>query len=145
MMGVEWLLAAALSVGQAEPQAVPGGGAPVLHRRVATAVLDIPDELAPAVVPYMNCLHASLGVSVSNERGVVPPPPGISRGSDCADYRKRAQAYGEQLLRRLGVRSRDERAARVDATLRNMDDFVNANIRQVQPTLEEDAPDAPNP
>ena len=95
-------------------------------RRLNVARLDIPDELAPAIVPYMRCLDTSRGIVTRNEQGIVPPLPDVPVGGDCSVYRQRAQVQGEQLLERQGVPHADERHARVEAVLAELDAFMSS-------------------
>ena len=110
----------------AQPGAEVGpadGGAepPVVRAAVKTASLRIPDEIAPAVVPYMGCLLARDGVEV---RGKIDPrPPGVSKGADCAPFRKRAAKDAHVLLKRQGMRSRAERTAFIERTLTSIENF----------------------
>jgi hypothetical protein len=132
------LASAALGALQAEPPAAPEPGQPVTRMAVREmGRFDIPDELVPAVIPYMLCLDASHGIEVRAHGRTVPPPPGISRGSDCSSYRSRAARQGDRLLRRAGVRGRDERRARVEAVLSGAERFTASNDPDaVQPRLD---------
>ena len=113
--------------GAATPPRDVSPAAPIgIVRRPNVAILDIPDELAPAIVPYSRCLHTSRGIVVRNEQGVVPPLPDVPLGGDCTAYRQRARVQGEQLLERQGVRSADERHARVEAVLAELDAFMSS-------------------
>jgi hypothetical protein len=116
------LLAMALSSLQGAPIGGSSTETPTIVSR--THVLDIPDELAPAVVPYMNCLVTSMGHVARNERGAVPPSPGVSQGSDCSLQRQQAQTLGEQLLERRGMTDPEQRRQRVDSVLSGARDFL---------------------
>ncbi len=85
---------------------------------------NVPDELVPALIPFMNCLAASSGIPVISNGRPVPPPPGITRGSDCGASRQQAQLRGDQILRRLGVEDGEQRRVRVEAALVNAENFA---------------------
>ncbi|MCA1660504.1 MAG: hypothetical protein LC642_08235 [Verrucomicrobiaceae bacterium] len=89
---------------------------PVLESRLV-----IEDDIAPAVMPYLGCLMARDGVQV---RGRYDPrPQGVGPGADCTPFRERAEREADVLLRRIGGRSREERAALIEQTLSSIDDF----------------------
>lgn len=104
--------------------------------------LDIPDELAPAVIPYLRCLNASNGMEVRSNGGVVAPPPGIEEGSDCSAFRRRAAAQGDALLRRRGISSASERQRRVEATLVSIDGFAGGQALAPQSSSKPEGSDA---
>jgi hypothetical protein len=83
--------------------------------------LDIPDEIAPAIVPYFRCLLASAGQTEKSGGRVVPPPKGIAKGSDCAAFRKQAARNADRMLRVQGGRSSAERKAFIEKALQEMD------------------------
>jgi hypothetical protein len=85
---------------------------------------DVPDELAPALLPFMNCLAASNGIPVVSDGRSVPPPPGITRGSDCSASRQQAQVRGDQILRSLGVEDSEQRRSRIEAALLSAENFA---------------------
>jgi hypothetical protein len=127
-----WLFIAAVAAADPPPPPVEVR-VPVIRRDVMTSRFEIPDELVPAVVPYMQCLNASAGIPVyrGNREALIPPPPGIARGSDCSGMRKQALERGDALLKAAGHRDAAERRALVERTLRQADDFVPK--AQVQP------------
>ncbi len=85
---------------------------------------NVPDELVPALIPFMNCLAASSGIPVVSNGRPVPPPPGITRGSDCRASRQQAQLRGDQILRRLGVENGEQRRIRVETALVSAENFA---------------------
>jgi hypothetical protein len=88
---------------------------------------EIPDELVPAIVPYLMCLNASAGIPVyadSNRKAVVPPPPGISKGSDCGGMRKEAADKADELLKARGHPDAAERKAFIGRALEQADNFL---------------------
>ena len=103
----------------AEIPAVPAptGTVTVEHR------MDIPDEIGPAMVIYLNCLASSRGSPVRNERGeqmeqVVPV------GGDCASSRKDAAKRADLFLRQYTDQSGKERRALIERTLNGIDEFM---------------------
>ena len=82
--------------------------------------LTIPDEIAPAMIIYLNCLTSSQGVPLTNERGeamkrVVP------KGGDCTAHRKEAADKADWMLREYANRSRKERRQLIEKTLDSLD------------------------
>ena len=82
--------------------------------------LTIPDEIAPAMIIYLNCLTSSQGVPLINERGeamerVVP------KGGDCTAHRKEAAVKADWMLREYTNSSRKERRQLIENTLNSLD------------------------
>ena len=91
--------------------------------------LDIPDEIAPAVVPYLQCLIASAGVPLytAGREKLIAPPEGAAKGSDCERFREKAARDADVLLRRHGGKDKQQREATIDRTLMNIEDFQRAS------------------
>jgi hypothetical protein len=110
------------------PGTAPAAGehSQVVERDVPTGRFEIPDELVPAIVPYMQCLNASAGIPMyrGNREALIPPPPGITKGSDCSAMRKQAAERGDALLKAYGHRDAAERRTLVERTLSQADAFV---------------------
>lgn len=85
----------------------------------------IPDELGPALAPYMNCRFASLGVPVyaAGKEKPIPPPRGIGKGSDCTLVRTKAAKDADRMLEGSNRGSRAERAALIERVLVSIDEF----------------------
>jgi hypothetical protein len=86
--------------------------------------LNIPDEIAPAIIPYVNCRVSSQGVPMRNERGetldaVVPP------GGDCTPHRKQAAARANAMLKQYTDLSRMKRRDLIENTLNSIDKFTS--------------------
>jgi hypothetical protein len=90
------------------------------------ARIDIPDDIAPALVPYMTCLIASAGLPMFSEGKPVAPPPGIIKGSDCSAVRSKAFKDADTMLEQAGRKEPGERAAYIDKALAAMDRFQAA-------------------
>jgi hypothetical protein len=122
-----FLMSAAAPASRATPPP-PDQGAEqrTIRREVPTARLVIPDEIAPAVVPYMRCLDGSLGLQVRSQGRVLPPPHGIALGSDCSGRRAIAARQADEMLRAQHRGGRSQRRAFIERTLASMDDFVGA-------------------
>jgi hypothetical protein len=101
--------------------------------------IHIPDEIAPAVLPYAGCIMAREGVRVVGE--LDPRPPGVGRGADCSSYRKKAAEDADVILERIRFGSREERAAFIEKTLRSMDDFTHPGAPANATDERHDAPD----
>ena len=99
--------------------------------RIAAPIgsLDIPDEIAPAVIPYLRCQLASAGHPERSGNRVVPPPKGIARGSDCTAFRERARDHADRLLRAQGGQNKAARKAFIEKALQDVDDFHRASPR----------------
>ena len=105
---------------------------------------DIPDEIAPAVIPYLQCLIASAGTPLYAEgrNRPIAPPKGIGKGSDCAAFRLQAAKNADRLLRENGNKSKAERRALIEATLAGLEDFQRAPAPQnLSPKSPENAQD----
>jgi len=114
------LLFAAAGMAQA-----PATGSPTERRAVPEASMTIPDELVPAVVPYMGCLMARDGTDV---RGSFDPRPrDVQRGGDCTGYREQAVQRADAILRRIGGRSAEARHAYIEQTLTAAEAFQAAS------------------
>lgn len=98
---------------------------PVVSTDVPVARLNIPDEIGPAIQPYLDCLFASRGtIFRPGADGFGPRPPGVTAGSDCTPQREEAARRADQLLRSRGRGNRDQRRALIETTLANADNFV---------------------
>jgi hypothetical protein len=101
------------------------GGVAMQPRLQAMQRFQIPDEIAPAIVPYVGCLLASRGVEV---RGSLDPRPrNVEKGADCSGHREAAERNADALLRNIGGRNGAERKAMIEATLAGADDFVRGS------------------
>lgn len=105
------------------------------------ASLHIPDEIAPAVLPYMSCRLGSAGVPLRRSRDGADVAPAVAVGADCSDSRAEAARHAEAMLRAQRRGSRSDRRAFVERVLLSIDDFVTTTL--APPPAEEghDAPD----
>jgi hypothetical protein len=104
--------------------AAPPSPPPVLSRSVMTSRLVIPDEIAPAVVPYLTCVFAQKGVDV---RGTSLTPAANDVADGCTKARKEAVANSERMLRKQGGRSSAERSTFIEKTLTDLETFASAS------------------
>ena len=86
--------------------------------------LHIPDEVAPAVIPYFDCRLQSLGVAINGKDG-KPIKSVTDKGGDCSALRTKAATDADALLVKAG-KSASYRTAMVDGTLKSIDDFADA-------------------
>jgi hypothetical protein len=93
------------------------------ERREVTETMSIPDEIAPAIVPYLRCLYASHGVPMGSRDGQLVVPP-VAKGASCLVQRRAASDLADQLLIKAGGRTAEERAAFVEAHLKQADAFA---------------------
>ncbi len=82
--------------------------------------LNIPDEIAPAMIPYVNCRVSSRGVPMFDERGEAIKAL-VPKGGDCTAHRKQAAKNADTMLRRYTNQSRKERRDLIDKTLSAID------------------------
>jgi len=92
---------------------------------VQSGPLDIPDEIAPAVLPYMACLTAAKGSPLRNGPGGPEAFPGRFKvGEDCTGARAEAALNANRMLK--GTRSKKKRSELVETTLSSIDNFVGS-------------------
>jgi hypothetical protein len=89
--------------------------------------IEIPPEIAPAVVPYMMCLQQKMREAVQASNGLdqaeyTAAVPVVRE--KCAGVRRTALEQGVQMLADRRIGTAGERPARVEATLVNIDDFI---------------------
>lgn len=119
-----WLAISAASVAAAQPTA-PSTDAPATTvRAVPVARLTIPDEIAPAIVPYVNCLMASRGVPVRSSHDGPIVPPSVPAGADCAPARHEAARRADAMLVSQHRGSLAQRASLIERTLASVDSFA---------------------
>jgi hypothetical protein len=99
----------------------PPPAEPVARESVVSATLDIPDEIAPAVVPYMMCLLGSAGIEMRREGQAVAPA--AEKGADCSGQRKLAAERADKMLKQAGRGDREARTAFIEKTLVSMERF----------------------
>src|SRR3982751_6064059 len=87
--------------------ATPPEPGPVTRRPVMGPRLALPDAIAPAVVPYMQCLLDTRGVRTT--RDGRDQPPVFAKGADCSPQRKLSTQRADEMLRQAGGRSAEER------------------------------------
>ena len=113
--------AALVSQAVAPPAQSPEWG-PV---RRDTYSLQIPDQIAPAIIPYLACLMAARGQRIPTEKG-GPVLEGITRGSDCGAYRKAASKRAYLLISENSRAGRRERKAYVESSLEDVERWVGS-------------------
>ena len=84
--------------------------------------LHVPDELDPAVDPYLWCRLQSLGATVSGKDG-KPVARMAEKGGDCSALRVKAATDANALLAKAGE-DPSTRSKKVDETLKSIDDFA---------------------
>jgi len=82
--------------------------------------LNIPDEIAPAMIVYVNCRVSSKGVPIRNERGETLDPV-VAAGGDCTAHRKQAADRANSMLRQYTDLPRKERRELIEKTLNSID------------------------
>jgi len=111
--------------------AAPPTPDPVTRRPVVGSRLALPDKIAPAVVPYMQCLLDSRGVRSTLDGRAVPPL--VAKGTDCSAQRKLGAQRADEMLRKAGGKSAEERRALIESTLTSLEDFIANTTRSPTP------------
>jgi hypothetical protein len=114
---------------------------PAMARDVRLVSLDIPDEIAPAIVPYLRCVMASNGVQMRSAAS-EPQPPAAAVGADCSATRAQSARRGEEMLGAQHRGSLKQRRAFVERALVGVDAFAARSAGP--PSLPEEEPDAKN-
>ena len=84
----------------------------------------IPPLIAPAMETYLHCLLDSRGVERRSSGGARRRPT-VPEGTDCSSRRERAARNANRILRDRRLGTSTERAALVEATLENVERFVD--------------------
>lgn len=129
------ILFALLSMGQGDPQ-------PVRTAETAEKIgsIEVPDEIAPAIGPYITCRIMASGTPLIVEG--KPVNYNLPGQTDCAKVRENAAVESDKLLTRRGMNDEAERQAFVDKVLADADSFT-ATLSTPQSFAV--APDAPLP
>src|SRR3954447_8989915 len=117
-------LAVALGQAQAAPEPMP------IADTSADLHFHAPDQIVPAVLPYLACLYASRGLPLLNgtDRQSIASKVGV-RG-DCSGARPQAEKEAIALLRDKADSSGGASATIVADTLSSMDTYVGALAAQ---------------
>jgi len=127
------ILFAFLSMGQGDPQPVR-----TVETTEKIGSIEVPDEIAPAVGPYITCRIMASGTPLIVEgKPVNYTLPGQT---DCAKVRENAAREADKLLARHGMRDKAKRQAFIDKALADADSFT-ATLSAPQSFAV--APDAP--
>lgn len=118
--------AAAGLAGTAHAQQEPR---PPLHTTIPMASINLPDEFAPAVIPYLMCMSSRFGETSYGSGG--HGSGGLKKADiaaatavaleKCAGVRREAFANGVRMLETQKLGTSAEREARVEATLREIE------------------------
>jgi hypothetical protein len=112
---------------QASAAPAPAEPAPqTTVRAVRMGSINIPDEIAPAIVPYFDCQMASHGVRQGppGSAQIIPPPEQF--GASCSEARLHSARRAESMLRAQHRGSANQRRVFVERVLANVDTFVAA-------------------
>jgi hypothetical protein len=108
----------------AMPIAPAAEPAPLVRREKLEGRLVIPDEIAPAIVPYMTCQLLAHGVRIGPPGAAQAIPTAEQRQADCSGARQEAARRAERLLEQRGRGNAAERQAAVERVLASADAFV---------------------
>jgi hypothetical protein len=112
------LMAAAISATQAAAEPVPSADLSAdLH-------FHAPDEIVPAVLPYLACLYASRGLPLLNGTDRQAIAAKVAVGADCTAVRRQAEQNALTLLRSRPDNNGRSPDALVASTLASMDGYV---------------------
>ena len=117
--------------------------APAEQRSEVQGRLDIPDEIAPAIVPYVRCKIASAGIEIRSSLGGPVQRPSVAAGADCTQARAQAATRADQMLRDQRRGSEAERNALIERTLASVDAFLGGPLSG-RAQLSSDRNNAPN-
>ena len=107
---------------------------PVATTDVPMARLNIPNEIAPAVVPYVGCVLASRGIEVrGSPDGADPRRPSAAIGADCTPQRAEAARRADEMLRSQHRGDRDQRRALIERALADVDAFAAGSAAPAPP------------
>ena len=88
-----------------------------------TNSLHTPDEIAPAVLPYLGCLYATRGLPLLRGSDGQQIGGGV-RGGDCGAARRKAEADALQLMDGKPVPNGGTAKSYIEAALAAMDNYV---------------------
>jgi hypothetical protein len=131
------LLALAALLATSGGQFQVGNPAPLTTRSLHT-----PDEIAPAVLPYLACLYEARGLPLlrgTDGQPITTSEPGP--GGDCSSVRIHAQEEALKLLAGKRVPDKTSPEAFVEGALEEMDEYV-ATLRT--PTAQTDSDHLPH-
>jgi hypothetical protein len=126
---------------------------PVLESRAATGSVDISDEIAPAVVPYLMCLNNAVndGIKMAGGSINIDQMPAIEADAleRCTAVRKSSAVEGEKLLKAHdGKFEPTSGAAKIEGALASIEamftDMVAKTKQMDGAPIEKEKTDAPN-
>ena len=108
-------------------QATPSGAqstddAPIRRDNYSLA---IPDQIAPAIIPYLSCLMASHGTPIPAGKGRLVINS-VKTGGDCGAYRKSSFTMAYLLHSEISNASSSEREAYVESSLEDVERWVSS-------------------
>jgi hypothetical protein len=118
------IAAGAASLAQVTPDAAP------IPDLSADLHFHTPDEIVPAVLPYLACLYASRGLPLLNGTDRQSIASRVGLGGDCTAVRHQADRDAVALLHGRPSAVGNSPQAVVDDTLTSMDNYVGALAAQ---------------
>lgn len=124
MSSMIFLAAVAVAAEPALPAPAPVAGP------LGGVQIHAPDEIVPAVLPYLSCLYASHGLALLNgtDREAINSKVGL--GSDCSAVRHKAERDAIAVLKAKEGLGSESPEGVVATTLSSMDDYVAALAAQ---------------
>jgi hypothetical protein len=140
-----WTVPVSAQVGNPQP--------PAIVSKVSTGKLDIPDEMAPAVIPYLYCLNSAVNKRLAKSGGAKAEELGLIESeatAECRPVREKAAVNADKLLKKNDKKiKKPERSAKIETVLVNIEDTA-AGFSKRMDQLQADADkqvnsNAPNP
>lgn len=131
------ILFALLSLGQGDPQPVR-----TVETMEKIGSMEIPDEIAPAIGPYITCRIMASGTPL-----IVDGKPvnyNLPSQTNCAKVRENAAREADKLLTQQGMSDKAKRQVFVDKVLADADNFTEALSTPQSLAIAPNAPLAPD-
>jgi len=100
---------------------------PPLQEQEQSISLYVPDDIAPAMNPYVVCRLQSVGATMYDKDN-KPTPALVEKGGDCSAIRTKAVADADAVLTQAGKKD-GARAKLIAKTVKSIDAFAEAEGR----------------
>ena len=102
----------------------------IIESKVKLGSIDIPNEIGPAIAPYMTCRILASGTELRVEgKALNAEKPSAA---DCDTKKEKAVKYAHELLKKQGVSNKNERTSLIDKTMAEVDVFA-AQLGDIAP------------
>ena len=96
----------------------------VVETDVPVGSIEIPDEIIPAIVPYVMCTSFSRGIRIISENVEIPPT--VEKGADCSEQRKKSAQLADKMLQQQGNANKADRMRFIETALASIDAGYNS-------------------